>query len=541
MTNASIDGASGRETIKVRIAEMNRLAQIADTNMRTALRSFSLFRAYAYKRERDRYNAEAARLTKALTQPVATGGASTSPAGSTTRTTAPVLSVEQQRRLNQIVNYEIPQAEKMLAEYRRYNNAQKIAEWEQKLRVLNAERARLDGGGTTGTAQPLTPAPATPTAPSIPPAGNGASSGNFIIQTGKAFLAAQPDSDQDIAHNAILVELLNSKYSEANIALDDPFARAYREARRNHSGPLHWIRNQGQLQALFNTFPPAGSLEARRFPRLDLSGKRGGQTFFIRDFMQFKSAGNASLANLIIVDDAANSAFANDFDRLAAAINEYIRDQGETRREVCKFKQLAHRDALQLIPETENGLNQFAGAVMRDVSVSGNVIYSEAALQGIFATDGIFKNLHLRNNHLRIGGKHTISISGMLSGSIMSNTDTDGNPLPADKIQLHPLRLGGGANIYIIGFRNQPGINHSNVNYYSYEDIPGLPAASDLRRQITNPKGIYFRDVDMYELKKRLAANPPPISSTSWVDWISFWNSTMAEMVRRGLAVPVRP
>lgn len=595
---------SNRATIKARIADLNVKAQTADANMRAALRRFNLWKAYAWRRERDRYNAEAKRLIQALNQPTSDNATSTS----TTAATQPTprsLGPERQRRLHQLNHYEIPHAEKMLAEYRRYNNAQKIAEWEQKLRVLNTERLRLSGAsGNSGgdndqPARTLTPAqqrrlnqldnyeiphaekmlteyrrynnaqkiaewesklrnlqteragiassgnatqPVTPTPPQPPEdTGRDTTSGNFITRTGDAFLAANPGNDQDVAHNAILVELLNGKYSEANVALNDPFARAYREARRNYSSALHWIRNQGQLQTLLNTFPPAGSLEQSRFPGLRLDGKRGGQTFFIRDFMQFKSAGNASLANMIIIDNAINAGFARDFDRMASRINEYLRSRGERRRQVRGFRDMAHRDALQLIPETENGLDRFAGATMRDVSVSGNVIYSDGALQGIFATDGLFKNLHIRNNHVQIGGRHTIAISGMLSGSIMGNTDINGNPLPASKIQLYPLRLGGGANIYILGFRNQPGLNRSNVNYYNYEDIPGVAPESDQRRKVTNPRGAYFRDVDMYALKKRLAANPPPRSSSGWDNWVSFWQNTMAELVRQGQATRVTP
>ena len=252
---------------------------------------------------------------------------------------------------------------------------------------------------------------------------------------------------------------------------------------QNNGSPLHWIRNQAQSQALNNSLPRPAVRDQRRFPAINISRLQVGQTFFIRDFMQVNSTGDLTIGDLMIVDDTVYSAFAQDFDRLVNNINEYQKQRGRTHR-VYPYLRMAHRDAVQLIPGITDGINQFGGAVMSNVSVTGNLIYSDGALQGIFATDGAFRNLHIGSNSLQIGGEHTISINGMLSGSIMGNTDMNNQPLADSKIALYPLRLGGGANIYVLSFSNKASISPTDARYYQYETILGVPAARDFRQQV---------------------------------------------------------
>lgn len=354
-----------------------------------------------------------------------------------------------------------------------------------------------------------------------------ASANQFIIAVADSFNAT---GNQDSAHNAILKELLDGKYSAARIPANDSKAAAYKIIRENNSSPLYWIRNQTQAQDMYNRLPLISDAEQRRFPRLNLSGRRMGQTFFIRDFMQIYSQGNLTIGNLVVVDDSVYASFAQDFDKLVNNINAYQQQRGRTHR-VFPFLRMAHRDAFQLIPDrTADGIDRFGGAVMSNVSISGNVIYSDGALQGIFASDGAFRNLHIRNNHLQIGGQHTISISGMLSGSIMGNTDIQNQPLAADKITLYPLRLGGGANIYIIGFKNKSSLSPTDGRYYQYDAILGVPPARDFRQQVQT-RGRCYRAVDMLELHTLLKRQNPQTPAQ--------WQVLMDTLVQRGFAQAV--
>lgn len=570
--------ADSRAVAKARIQELNRLAQDADTRMRAALQARDQNAANLWRQRRDGYNTEVQQLTEWLNNPAS----DTAPAGlsadeekrlakipydikfaeqqlakgdtrykailqdlkaeqavllrkqqAAANQPAPSMTAEEiKKRLNELP-YKIQYAEKMLTEYRRQNNAQKTAEWAQELQNLEAEQARLSrlagstgSAGSTGTPpRPVTPVTPTPTTPAAPPA---ASSGDFISTVADTF---NTSNNQDYAHNAILAELLKGKYSAASIPASDGNTAAYNVVRQNNSAPLYWIRSQQQAQTLYSGLPVAGDLEKRRFPRLNLAGKKAGRNFFIRDFMQVYSRGGLTIGDLIAVDDTVYSAFAGDFDRLVSSINEYQKQKGRTYR-VLPFLSIAHRDAIQLIPEpTADGINQFGGAVMSDVSISGNVIYSDGALQGIFASDGAFRNLHIRNNHLQIMGQHTITISGMLSGSILGNTDINNNPLADDKIALYPLRLGGGANIYVLSFSNKASVRPGDANYYQYEDILGVPTTRDFRRQFSASNSLRYRNVDMVELHALLKRQSPQTPAQ--------WKDVMAELVRKGFAQQV--
>lgn len=579
--------ADNRTAVKTRIQELNRLAQDADTQMRNALTAHNQEAATQWRQRRDAYNAEVKKLTDWLNNPSGPmpdlgGGSATGTAAGLTAAEAQRLAklpydiqyAEQQlakgdsryqailqnlqaeqaallrkqtggapdpvsrmtpdeirKRLGELP-YKIQYAEKMLAEYRRYNNSPKIAEWTQELQNLQAEQARLTqlsgSAGNTGTTGAVGNSGSAPGASGDSSSNPGtASSGDFITTTADTFNA---DGNQDFAHNAILNELLANKYSVANMR-NDANARAYDAVRQNSGQPLHWIRNQQQADALSNSLPATGDLERRRFPRLNLSGRRSGQAFFIRDFMQVYSAGNLSVVNLVAVDDTVYSAFAQDFDKLVSGINERQRQRGRTYR-VFPFMQMGHRDAFQLIPEPANGVDRFGGVQMRNVSVSGNVVYSDGALQGVFASDGAFRNLHIRDNSLQIGGQHTISISGMLSGSIMGNTDINNNPLADSKIALYPLRLGGGANIYVLSFRNKSTLRPTDDNYYQYEDILGVPATRDFRRQVTpetaGRNSVFYRNVDMPELHALLKRQPPQTAAQ--------WRGIMTTLASQGFA-----
>ena len=151
--------------------------------------------------------------------------------------------------------------------------------------------------------------------------------------------------------------------------------------------------------------------------------------------------------------------------------------------------------------------------------------------------DGAFKYLYILDNHLEIGGEHTITIGGMLSGGIVGNTDLNGNPLPASKIKLYPLRLGGGANIYILGFHNKSDLASNSPYYYAYEPIEGVKPESDLRHfvspAIRKAGAQFYTAVDMQELhtilKQYLQSGVTSLTTAQW-------QTTMAQLVQKGFA-----
>ena len=114
----------------------------------------------------------------------------------------------------------------------------------------------------------------------------------------------------------------------------------------------------------------------------------------------------------------------------------------------------AHRDAVQLIPppifKMVDGVyirlaDQMAGAILENTTINGCVINAPfGPLQGIFASDGLQRNLRINNNDIGTCGSHAISISGLLDGGVISgNTlrELPGGQRPT--ISLYPARIGG--------------------------------------------------------------------------------------------------
>ncbi len=346
------------------------------------------------------------------------------------------------------------------------------------------------------------------------------------------------NQSQDLVHNKIIHKLVFGKYGVNAVPATDPKLRAYQVMRGNTpngalNSPLYIIRNAQQMAALFHQLKPASAEVQQAYPKLATSAKRVTETFFIRDYMQVYSVGNVTVDSLLIQDDTNSSPFALDFNTWVIAVNEVLKQRNFMRR-VFNYEQVAHRDGIQLVPERQNSIDVLGGAMMRQVTISRNVLYSPIALQGIFASDGSFKDLRITGNSLRIGGAHTIQISGMLSGEVSNNTDINGMLLPPEKIKLTPLRIGGGANIYILGFKNKPSLPTAGASYYEYEPIRGIDAKSDLRRTkvstATNAK--YYSGVDMMELHRLVRRDEQLKRPTSWL-------ALMDELVRLNVATLV--
>jgi hypothetical protein len=316
--------------------------------------------------------------------------------------------------------------------------------------------------------------------------------------------------NQDRIQNAILTKLLGSFYSEKNVSARTPeYSDAFdavRDNKLNH--PLYQIRQTA-----------------------DLSGIDTNRTdFFVRDFIQVRSKGGSSAEEPMIIgkynpnpkqrdglnisDGIINSAFSQHFSWMTDGINKNLQ-QKNILKEARDLSEMAHRDAIQLIPFSQT-VSRFAGSIMQYIHVIGNRIFSEGRLQGIFATDGAFKQLQICNNSIDIQGSHYISINGMLSGKIEGNTDMNQGLLAKDQVTLWPLRIGGGANIYILSFKNASHLNPKDSDFYAYEAIDGTQAITDLRQQAINkPNASNWKNVDMVALQARYNAVSDQVAQLS--------------------------
>ncbi len=358
--------------------------------------------------------------------------------------------------------------------------------------------------------------------------------------------------NQDIAHRAIFKELLEGKYSKENMK-NDPNRDAFEAIRKNILAPLYYINTNIHINYHYANAFPVDDNDKQKFlsPQLQIDKKKKPACFFIRDFMGIRSKGGLLIKNWLIEDNVIDSEFANDFDDLVVDVNSHLSTLA-----VNKFKDVAHRDVMQLIPAPNNtGSDQMAGAIMSDVEIIENIMHSKGQLNCIFGSDGAFKNLIIKNNHIQTKGEHTISISGMLSGKITGNTDLQGAPLPANKIKLLPLRIGGGANIYIIGFKNKPGTPEEER--YEYKPIAGVPTNDcsnasigprnqygDMRRCIegsyaaTTRDASFYDKVDMQEFHREYAKHPDIVRKGRKK---KAYKAVMQALVDNGFAVQVQP
>ncbi|SKA82424.1 hypothetical protein SAMN02745130_02292 [Thiothrix eikelboomii] len=131
----------------------------------------------------------------------------------------------------------------------------------------------------------------------------------------------------------------------------------------------------------------------------------------------------------------------------------------------------AHRDAIQLIPpalgrregdQYRRLADQMAGTIMENVTIQNCQISApNGPLQGIFASDGMQRQLVIRSNLIATKGAHSISLAGVLEGCEISGNRLQavaGGELP--KINLYPARIGGNIAddgvVCILGFAAEP-------------------------------------------------------------------------------------
>lgn len=124
--------------------------------------------------------------------------------------------------------------------------------------------------------------------------------------------------------------------------------------------------------------------------------------------------------------------------------------------------QQAHRDAIQLIPA-----DQFAAGELENLTISNNTIESTGKLQGIFGSDGVFRNLTIRDNVIATASDHKITLNGLVgtANHIENNRDASGQLLA---VQLNPIRLGGNlatGNVWILS------VSAADAQQYGYHPI----------------------------------------------------------------------
>lgn len=122
----------------------------------------------------------------------------------------------------------------------------------------------------------------------------------------------------------------------------------------------------------------------------------------------------------------------------------------------------AHRDAIQLIP-----VDQFAAGELENLVISNNTIESQGNLQGIFGSDGVFRNLTICDNVITTASHHKITLNGLVgtNNHIENNRDANGQLLP---VQLNPIRLGGNfatGNVWILS------VSAADEQQYGYHPI----------------------------------------------------------------------
>ncbi len=150
----------------------------------------------------------------------------------------------------------------------------------------------------------------------------------------------------------------------------------------------------------------------------------------------------------------------------------------------------AHRDGLQLIPPPLFPRSQYAGATQEGVSVWCNHFRSRGKMQCIFSSDGTHKGLEVIGNVMETAGQWFIALRGVLDARIESNEISDGRPAP---IWFGNLRIGGGANVYILSFAN-------GLEYMPYQDMVdeyAWSAVTDLRGKIENPRHRHVANFDL--------------------------------------------
>lgn len=157
----------------------------------------------------------------------------------------------------------------------------------------------------------------------------------------------------------------------------------------------------------------------------------------------------------------------------------------------------AHFDAIQLIHKSNNN-RQYALGEVNDAEVVGCVVAGRGTkVQCVFGSDGLYHNILIQHNTFSTGGEHYITLNGLVSGNISSNTfhGVTGKP-----IKLYPARIGGnpdGAfNVWVL-----------DLPYQKIEsDQPEM--IQDLRQVVFNTTDKFLVDIDWAAFDRMVAEVP---------------------------------
>ncbi len=240
---------------------------------------------------------------------------------------------------------------------------------------------------------------------------------------------------------------------------------------------------------------------------------------YIRDCFKIKVSG-VRLEGYTINDTIFDTSFPRDFDAKIDRINQHVGPAPALKH----YKYLAHRDAIQLIPSDRSISrynSQFAGAKLHDIVIKNIKVRSQGALQGLFASDGSFENIHMENISVQTNSAHQIAILGLLSGTL-DLSSPNGSPI---HVNLLPLRLAGGNNIYINSFSRNSSYQYGRVNAGRSNAV-----IADNRQKMTK-RGTYYQDFNMDDFFAAMRRSDPNIHILTRIKDAAKTAGTLAKVI----------
>ncbi len=435
-----------------------------------------------------------------------------------------------------VIGLELAHSDKMIREYQKYNSP-KANEWIDKRNDLLAEKAHLEGGTAPTT---HTPSHTGSQAPQIPQATDRNAIKAQIIelnrqskdadtkmrtalkqgnhQQANAYLQKRNQYNQQVkqltasltgaaipsttTHTTTHTPQVNTSHAsdqtthnsgsgqqsagEAD-ALEKSIANKYLTSRNySHEHAYMEVIDTLLKQTKYKHLTPAKETlyDVTHASKLPPAGTTIN-TPYIRDCFKIKVS-DVRLEGYTINDTIFDTTFPNDFNKKIDRINQHVGPAPALKH----YKYLAHRDAIQLIPSDRNITkynSQFAGAKLKNITIKDIKINSKGALQGLFASDGSFENIHMENITVQTNSAHQIAILGLLSGTL-DLASPNGKPI---HVNLLPLRLAGGNNIYINSFSRTSSYQYGRVN------AGNSNAAIADNRQKMSKRGTYYKDFNM--------------------------------------------
>ena len=157
----------------------------------------------------------------------------------------------------------------------------------------------------------------------------------------------------------------------------------------------------------------------------------------------------------------------------------------------------AHFDAIQLIHKSPNN-RQYALGEVRNAQVIGCVVEgSGTKVQCAFGSDGVYHNITVQHNTFSTDGEHYVTLNGLISGNISSNTFIGDAAKP---IKLYPARIGGNPDgefsVWVL-----------DLPYQLIEsDQPEL--IQDLRQVVFNDTDKFVVDIDWVKFDRMIEEVP---------------------------------